>query len=133
MIDPSVTWTFTLNEADKIVMPIDRFFRNKNLIIFNQPERTLGGIHTVVIDIQKRTYSITTWDIKSNPNQGGSGYRTNRGQAFTSFDFTLRLDLDQVNGAGQKTSTVSVVTSTELSRKTTDDAFWQTGRKTNIK
>lgn len=122
-------WVIKLNEADPITVPLDgRVIQSGNLISYTQADRAAGGVHTVVIDTIKRTFAITTWDIKSNANFGGTGLPV-RGEAFTTFNFTLRLDLDQFDVLGNKTSTLSVVTATKLSRKTTDDAFWQTGRK----
>jgi hypothetical protein len=47
-----------------------------------------------------------------------------RGQFFLSFNFALRLELDQPDG-----TTFQVVTATTLTRHTKDDAFWQTGRR----
>ena len=44
--------------------------------------------------------------------------------AATAFSFTIRLDLDQPDG-----STFQVVTATRMTRKTQDDAFWQTVRE----
>jgi PKD repeat protein len=122
-------WVFTFNEADKVAVPVDgRIFRARGKLVFVQPDRQLGGIHTIIIDPVKRTFSITTWDIRSNENIGGTGLPT-RGEAFTSFDFTLRFDLDLFDDKTNTSSTLSVVTATQLTRKTTDDAFWQTGRK----
>ncbi|HLX62625.1 MAG TPA: PKD domain-containing protein [Planctomycetota bacterium] len=121
-------WIFTFNEADKIFIPVLNGIKKSNgKIVYTQPNRQLTGIHTIVIDTVKRTFMITTWDIKSNANQGGTGLPV-RGEAFVSFDFTVRLDLDQFDSTGKVNSTFSVVTATQLSRKTTDDAFWQTGR-----
>ncbi len=122
-------WVIKLNEADPISVPLDgRVIQSGNLISYTQADRAAGGVHTVVIDTVKRTFAITTWDIKSNSNVGGTGLPV-RGEAFTTFNFALRLDLDQFDSLGNKISTLSVVTATKLSRKTTDDAFWQTGRK----
>lgn len=124
---PTANWVFTLNNADKITVPIDRFHLNQNLITYLNPDRATGGIHTVVIDTIKRTFAITTWDVKSNVNAGGTGLPV-RGEIFTSFNFTIRVDIDQFDTINT-VSTLSVVTATKLSRKTTDDAFWQTGRR----
>jgi hypothetical protein len=50
-----------------------------------------------------------------------------RGQPFTAFNFTLRIDLDQPDG-----TTFSAVTATRLTRRAQDDAFWQTGRRNKV-
>lgn len=118
--------TVTLNSADKIVIPFDRFAQTGTKFAYLQPDRQIGGVRSMIIDPLLRTISFSTWDIKSLTNEGGTGLPA-RGQPFTSFDFTLRLDIDQPSPTG--TVTFGVVTDTRLSRKSTDDAFWQTGRK----
>ncbi|MEI6232347.1 MAG: PKD domain-containing protein [Planctomycetota bacterium] len=126
---PTGKWVFTFNEATKITVPIDRFQLKGNLITYTQPDRQKGGIHTVVIDTAKRTFVVTTWDIMSNPNFGGTGLPV-RGEQFTAFSFTVRIDLDQYdNGVANAPTVLSAVTATRLTRKSTDDAFWQTGRR----
>ena len=80
------------------------------------------------IDPVKRIFSFSSWNIKSVASDGGTGLPL-RGQAFTTFDFTLRMDIDQPTGVGTGVKTFNIVTSTRLSRKSADDAFWQTGRK----
>ena len=124
---PTAMWRFTFNQADPVKLPMDNFILNKNLITYLQPDRALGGLHTLVIDVVKRTFVITTWDIKSNVNFGGSGLPV-RGESFTNYNFILRFDIDQFDNPNNPT-TLSMVTATKLSRKTSDDAFWQTGRK----
>lgn len=122
-------WIFTFNQADKVAVPVDgRIIRARGKLVYVQPDRQLGGIHSIIIDPVKRTFVITTWDIRSNKNIGGTGLPT-RGEAFTSFDFTVRMDLDLFDSKAKTSSTLSVVTATQLTRKTIDDAFWQTGRK----
>ncbi len=128
VIPPTATWKFTFNEATTITLPLDGFKYNKNLITYTQPDRAIGGVHTVVIDTVKRTFAVTTWDIKSNANFGGSGLPV-RGESFLSYNFVLRFDLDQFDTGNAVTSTLSMVTATKMTRKTSDDAFWQTGRK----
>ena len=118
--------TVTLNQADKIVIPFDRFVQTGSKLTYLQPNRQLGGLRTISIDPVTRLIGFSSWDIKAVVSAGGTGLPL-IGQAFTTFDFTVRLDIDQPSTAGVKT--LSVVTATRLSRKSLDDAFWQTGRK----
>jgi hypothetical protein len=115
----------TLNDAQQIALPYDRFKQTSpnSPIIYQKQNREIGTIRTLNIDPVRRYFQITTWDINSNANQGGSGLPV-IGEAFTTFNFTLRLDLPQPNG------TFSVVTATQLQRKSITDGLWQTGRKT---
>jgi PKD repeat protein len=116
----------TLNEAQPILLPFDRFKPQGTPsapIVYVQQSRAVGAIRTFNINPVTRYFSFTTWDINANATIGGTGLPV-RGEAFTSYNFTLRFDIPQPGG-----TTFSVVTATQLQRKTTDDALWLTGRK----
>jgi hypothetical protein len=111
------------NEADTQTILFDRLRKAKDLIIYEQTDRDLGGIRRMTIDTVQHRITIQTWDILRDPLLGGTGL-PKRGQAFTAYNFALRLDLDQPDG-----STLQAVTATRMTRHTDDDAFWQTGRR----
>ena len=121
-------WIFTFNESKPpLIIPFDRFIGGKGgLILYNQIDRDLGGINSLSYDPVHRLLSIKTWDLPANATLGGTGLPV-RGQPFTAFNFTLRIDLDQPDG-----TTFSAVTATRLSRRAQDDAFWQTGRRNKV-
>lgn len=122
----SGVFVFTFNEANPLVIPFDRFRNGKDGISFTQPDRDLSGINTLLIDPVHRLLRIRTWDIPASVLKGGTGLPLH-GEPFTAFNFTVRLDLDQPDG-----STFHAVTATRLSRRTKDDAFWETGRRNRV-
>ncbi len=117
------TFRFKFNNADTVVVPFDRILRNGSKISYEQSDRDLGGVKTLVVDVVTRRMTLRTWDILAREPVGGTGLPL-RAQAFTAFNFAVRLDFDQPDG-----STFQVVTATRLTRRTQDDAFWQTGRR----
>ena len=119
----SGTFVFKFHEADRIVLPFDRLRGKAAKINYVQSERALGGLRKLTIDTSGRHITIQTWDIPADATNGGTGLPI-RGQFFLSFNFALRLELDQPDG-----TTFQVVTATTLTRHTKDDAFWQTGRR----
>jgi len=119
----SGTYTFTFNDADKIVVPFDRIKFSRGSILISQRERDLGGVRKLLINLETRIFLLRTWDIERRVEEGGTGMPV-RGQPFEGFNFTLRLDLDQSDG-----TTFQVVTATRFTRRDINDAFWQTGRK----
>jgi PKD repeat protein len=120
-------WIFTFNQAKQVIIPFDRFTGGKGgLILYKQSDRDLGGIQTLNYDPVHRVMSIKTWDLPANPLLSGTGLPL-RGDPFTAFNFTIRIDLDQPDG-----STFRGVTATRLSRRARDDAFWQTGRRNKV-
>ncbi|MGD0093359.1 MAG: PKD domain-containing protein [Planctomycetota bacterium] len=122
------TFVFKFHDADKVVVPFDRL-RASYIgatvvkISYSQPDRALGWIRSLTINTLTRSVLIQTWEIPRDSTLGGTGLPI-RGQAFLAFNFALRLELDQPDG-----TTFEVVTATTLTRKTDDDALWQTGRR----
>jgi PKD repeat protein len=116
-------FSFKFNSADPDVVLFDRIKRNGTKIAYDQSDRDLGGVRSFTVDTVTRRMTIRTWDILSDTREGGTGLPL-RGTPFTAFSFTIRLDLDQPDG-----TTFQVVTATRMTRKTQDDAFWQTGRR----
>lgn len=116
-------YTFKFNDADPIVILADRVRQNGTKIVIDQSDRDLGGIRHMTIDLDTRTMVIKTWDILANIKDGGTDLPL-RGKPFTAFNFTLRFDLDQADG-----TKFQIVTATRMTRRTIDDAFWQTGRR----
>jgi PKD repeat protein len=116
-------WIFRFNEADPLVIPFDRIHQNGSRILYEQKERDLSGISHLIIDTETRRMNINTWDLPSAAVDGGTGLPV-RGNPYTALNFTLRADLAQPDG-----TTFRAVTATRLSRRTQDDAFWQTGRR----
>ncbi len=104
-------------------MPFDRIQLNGSRITYEQSDRDLGGVKSLIIEAGTRIFTLRTWDIKARPVDGGTGLPL-RAQPFSAFNFSLRLDFDQPDG-----STFRVVTATRMSRRSQDDAFWQTGRR----
>lgn len=119
-------WIFTFNAADPIVIPFDRFKQNGSNISYLQKDRDLGGIRSIIIDTAGRRMTIKTWDILAILGKGGTGLPL-RGTPFVGFDFAVRMDLDQPDG-----TTFHAVTATRLSRRSRDDAVWQTGRRNQL-
>lgn len=119
----SGTFVFKFNQADPIVIPFDRIKRNGDLLTYDQSDRDLGGVSRLLIDTVKRKMTIRTWDIKQDPAIGGTGLPIT-GRPFTGFNFTVRIEFDQPDG-----TKFQAVTATRLTRRSTDDAFWQTGRR----
>lgn len=124
------TGTFVLkfHDADRVVVPYDRLRppyagTAKGKITYSQPDRALSWIRSLSIDTLTRRIVVRTWDIPWDSTKGGTGLPI-RGQPYLTFNFALRLELDQPDG-----TTFQVVTATTLTRKTKDDALWQTGRK----
>ncbi|HEY3324598.1 MAG TPA: PKD domain-containing protein [Planctomycetota bacterium] len=118
-------FTITFNDADPVTLLADRFRSKGSKLVYAQPERDLGGVRTLAIDVQNRTFLLTTWDLPANVNKGGTGLPV-RGDPFVAFDFTVRFDFDQADGTLFQT-----VTATRLTRRARSDALWQTGRKTH--
>jgi PKD repeat protein len=116
-------FTFKFNTADREVVLYDRIKGNGTKIAYDQSDRDLGGVRSFTVDAVTRRMTIRTWDIPTATSDGGTGLPL-RGAPFTAYNFTIRLELDQPDG-----STFQVVTATRLTRKTQDDAFWQTGRR----
>jgi len=119
----SGTFRFKFNNADTVTVPFDRVLSNGSKITYEQSDRDLGGVKSLVVDAVTRRMTLRTWDINARENVGGSGLPL-RAQSFTAFNFAVRLDFDQPDG-----TTFQVVTATRLTRRTQDDAFWQTGRR----
>lgn len=119
----SGTWIFTFNDATPEVIPFDRIKQNGTNISYAQLDRDRGGIRSITIDTIARKMVIKTWDIAASPAKGGTGLPL-IGSQFVGFDYTLRMDLDQPTGI-----TFHAVTATRLTRRSIDDAFWQTGRR----
>ena len=119
----SDTWVFRFNSADRLVIPFDRVKRNGTKITYDQSDRDLGGIRRLLFDSTTRRLTIRTWDLKQDELQGGTGL-PRRGEPFTGFNFALRMELSQPDG-----TIFQAVTATRMTRRTRDDAFWQTGRR----
>lgn len=119
----SGVWTFKFNDANKEVILFDRIKRNGTKITYDQSDRDLGGISHLFIDVESRRFVIRTWDLTAAAVDSGTGLPV-RGRPFTALNFAVRMDLDQPDG-----TTFQAVTATRLTRKTQDDAFWQTGRR----
>ncbi len=119
----SGTFTFKFNDADPVVITSDRLRIAGSKIVYDQSDRDLGGIRHLLIDVKTRIFVIKTWDILADIKIGGTDLPL-RGKPFTAFNFTLRADLDQADG-----TKLQAVTATRMTRRTTDDAFWQTGRR----
>jgi len=119
-------FTFTFNSADPITIPFDRFKQNGTNISYVQKDRDLGGIRSIIIDTAARRMTVKSWDVKSSLSQGGTGLPL-RGERFIGFNFTLRIDFDQPDG-----TTFHAVTATRLTRRSEDDAVWQTGRRNKL-
>jgi PKD repeat protein len=117
------TCTIKFNEADPVVIPVQNMRQNGTKIVFDQSDRDLGGIRHLMIDVKTRVFVIKTWDIPANIRDGGTDLPL-RGKPYTAFNFALRIDFDQVDG-----TKLQAVTATRLTRRTNDDAFWQTGRR----
>jgi PKD repeat protein len=122
----SGNFTFTLNSADPIVVPFDRFKQNGSNISYLQGDRDVGGIRSVIIDTAARRMTLKSWDILAAVSKGGTGLPL-RGDPFVGFNFTLRIDFDQPDG-----TTFQAVTATRLTRRSRDDAVWQTGRRNKL-
>ena len=122
----SGTWIFTFNDATPLVIPFDRIKQNGTNISYSQLDRDRGGIRSISIDTIARKLTIKTWDLPASPAKGGTGLPL-IGSQFIGFDFTLRMDLDQPTGI-----TFQAVTATRLTRRTVDDAFWETGRRNKV-
>lgn len=116
-------FTFKLNDADRQIVLFDRLRLRDSKITYQQVDRGLGGIRSLVFDLITGRFTIKTWDMLADTTEGGTGLPL-RGQPFLAFNFALRLDFDQT-----ATSSLQAVTATQLQRKTRDDTFWQTGRK----
>jgi PKD repeat protein len=114
---------FRFNDADPVFVPFDRIRLNGSKVAYEQSDRDLGGVKSLVIDNITRRITIRTWDLLARTAQGGTGLPI-RGDAFTAFNFTVRLDFDQPDG-----TTFQAVTATRMTRRSQDDAFWQTGRR----
>jgi len=114
---------FRFNNADPIFVPFDRIRLNGSKVAYEQSDRDLGGVKSLVMDNITRRITLRTWDLPAREPVGGTGLPL-RGNAFTSFNFSVRLDFDQPDG-----STFQVVTATRMTRRSQDDAFWQTGRR----
>lgn len=119
-------FAFTFNSADPIVIPFDRFKQNGTNISYIQKDRDLGGIRSIIIDTAARRMTVKSWDVKSAVTKGGTGLPL-RGERFIGFNFTLRIDFDQPDG-----TTIHSVTATRLTRRSEDDAVWQTGRRNKL-
>lgn len=119
----SGSFRITLNEADTEVILFDRLRSRGGKIFFDQQDRALAGTRKLTIEIDNRRFNLRTWDILANPNQGGTGLPL-RGQQFTAFNFTIRIEFDQPDG-----TVFQAVTGTRLTRKSEDDALWQSGRR----
>jgi len=115
------SFIFTFNEAVSVTVPSEQIKFNKGVLSYDQPEQSLSGILHLLINTVTRRMTITTWDLPANANNGGTGLPLT-GQYFKSFDFALRVDLSQSG------SILQAVTATSMTRKSLDDAFWQTGR-----
>jgi PKD repeat protein len=122
----SGTWIFTFNEATPQVISFDRIRQVGTNIVYTQLNRDEGGIRSFSIDTLARKIVIKTWELPASPAKGGTGLPL-RGNLDVGFDFTLRMDLDQPTGI-----TFHAVTATRLTRRSTDDAFWQTGRRNKV-
>lgn len=120
---PGGVYKFTFNDADPISIPSDRVKQSGSKIVIDESDRDLGDIRHMSIDINTRVMVIKTWDILANIKEGGTDLPL-RGKPFTAFNFAVRLDFDQSDG-----TRFQAVTATRLTRRTTDDAFWQTGRR----
>lgn len=117
-------FVFKFHDADRLVLPFDRLRQDgPTMIRYRQPERGLGGLRSLLIDTQASRITIRTWDLPADPEQGGTGLPL-LGQPYLSFNFAVRLELDQPDGTVFQT-----VTATTLVRHTKNDAFWQTGRR----
>jgi phage baseplate assembly protein gpV len=116
------TWTFTLNEARQIVLPFDRFRLRNNKVSYSMKDRTPGGLYQLVIDLKSKQFTLRTWDVLANASKGGTGLPL-KGHPFNAYNFTVRVDLDQPGG-----TVFQAVTATRLTRKSQNDAVWQTGR-----
>jgi hypothetical protein len=117
------SYIFTFNELDPVVISTSLVKKNGTKLNYDQSDRDLGLIRRFSIDTVTRRMTIRTWDLLERTQDGGTGL-PGRGQPFTAFNFTLRLDLDQRDG-----TKLQAVTATRLTRRTIDDAFWQTGRR----
>jgi len=123
-------YVFKFNDADREIILSDRGTNQIPLIRqsgtklnHEQSDRDLGGIRRFTIDTVTRAFTIKTWDILQDERKGGTGLPL-RGKPFTAFNFALRLELDQADG-----TKFEIVTATRMTRRTKDDAFWQTGRR----
>jgi len=112
-----------LNDADTEVILFDRLRSRAGKITYSQQDRALAGTRKFSLEIDNRRFNFQTWDIVSNPNRGGTGLPL-RGQQFTAFNFTIRIEFDQPDG-----TVLQAVTGTRLTRKSEDDALWQSGRR----
>jgi len=117
------SFRITLNEADTEVILFDRLRSPSGKILFDQQDRALAGTRKLTIDVDGRRLVLRTWDIEANANRGGTGLPL-RGQQFTAFNFTIRIEFDQPDG-----TVFQAVTGTRLTRKSEDDALWQSGRR----
>jgi len=117
------SFAFKFADADRLVILFDRLRLSGAKLHYEQTDRDLGGIRSLSIDVVSRRMLIRTWDLLADPTQGGTGMPL-RGAPFLSYNFALRVDLDQADG-----TTLQAVTATGLTRHTRDDAFWQTGRR----
>ena len=120
---PGGAFVFTFNESNSVTILFDRIRQHGNQLTYTQPDRDLGGVWQFKINPVARRMTISTWDLPSDSNVGGTGLPL-PGQYFKAFNFALRLEMDQTDG-----TTLQAVTATRLTRKTVDDAFWQTGRR----
>jgi PKD repeat protein len=119
----SGSFRITLNEADTETILFDRLRTTGKQIFFDQQDRALRGTRKLSIDVEGRRMTIRSWDILSRSNLGGTGLPL-RGAPFTAFNFTVRIEFDQPDG-----TVLQAVTATRLTRKSEDDALWQTGRR----
>ncbi|HYG75862.1 MAG TPA: PKD domain-containing protein [Planctomycetota bacterium] len=116
-------FVFKFNDADREVILFDRVKQNGSKIIYEQTDRDLSGIRRFTIDTKTRLFNIKTWDLAQDERKGGTGLPI-RGKPFTAFNFAIRIEFDQADG-----TKFEAVTATRLTRRTKDDAFWQTGRR----
>lgn len=119
----SGSFRIILNEADTEIILFDRLRSRGGKIFFDQQDRALAGTRKLTIEIDNRRMNLRTWDIEANANRGGTGLPL-RGQQFTAFNFTIRIEFDQPDG-----TVFQAVTGTRLTRKSEDDALWQSGRR----
>lgn len=117
----SGNWVVTVGDYAQTI-PYDRFRSAKGVITFTQTDRDLSGVRRLRLDTRTGRLILSTWDL---PSAGATGTGLPlRGESYTAYNLTLRLDLDQPDG-----TVFRAVTATRLTRHTKADALWQTGRR----
>jgi PKD repeat protein len=120
---PGGSCVLTFNDAPSVTILFDSLILRDNKLTYLQPSRDQGGMYQLSIEPLARRMTISTWDLPSFSDLGGTGLPL-PGQRFKDFNFTLRLSIDQADG-----TTLQAVTATRLQRQNIDATFWQTGRK----